>query len=166
VNRPMIIKPTHQEPLWRRFQRAAFEYLRALPSSTPIAVPAALGETIRWTARAEFGTRRFTFAQLLDVTFTIPDLAWWYEPNTLPRTMDAIIVPPDDQALFAHRTPAAQSGERVAVLITEALRQTGEWHIEVAPPTMHSSERLVFQQRHATQRSRIDHDPWERPRDR
>jgi hypothetical protein len=115
-----------------------------------MAVPAALSDTIRGTARAEFGTRRFTFAQLLNVALTIPDLAWWYEPNTLPRTVEAIIVPPEDQALFAHRTPAAKSGEQVAILITEALRQTGEWQIEVTPPTMHSSERLVFQERGAT----------------
>jgi acetylornithine deacetylase/succinyl-diaminopimelate desuccinylase-like protein len=147
VNRPTIIKPTHQESLWHRFQRAAIEYLRALPSSAPIAVPAALGDAIRGTARAGFGTRRFTFAQLLNVTFTMPDLAWWYGPDTLPQAVETIIVPPDDQALFAHRTPAAQSGEQVAALITEALRQTGEWHIEVTPPTMHSSERLVFQRR-------------------
>jgi hypothetical protein len=142
MTRPTTIN--RHEPLWRRFQRAAIDYLRALESRGPVAVPAELATAIQNTARAEFGTRRFTFAQLLNATFTLPELAWWYDPGTLPNRVDTLVVPPEDRSLFARRALAAHSGEQAAVLLTEALRQAGEWAIEITPPTPHSSERLVF----------------------
>ncbi|GEM_PF-4405141 len=130
--------------------------LRADPGAPLIDVPADVARAVRAVASIEFGGH-CTFVQLLHACLSLPEFAWWASPENAavltPReklVQDAIdaSTPADDRLLYKTVRPATPNPEEIALMITEAIRQSPDWTVTITPPTQYGSQRLVFR-RHA-----------------
>lgn len=101
--------------------------------------------------RLEFGSRRFTFLQLLKHAFTIPELAWWVTDPRGQELHNLMPIPGEDVNVYRPERANPRSQDEAAEIAVHALRDSGFWEIQVIPYGTDDTPHIVFAPRSAPQ---------------